>query len=587
MPSLKESKGNASKTIKDSTPTDVSQPPPYTHFPTFSGEKRGDPIQLGSNFANKPHSRLTAHHGFTARVTVPTPPFFQDTLVEGQLSETHKDKRMRFLMSKLRRCQQNRSKHMNVRCLIDETTSHSFVLKSVAEELGFDEESKITEEEGCWYLELGAVFIPGKILIGVTDISLDIDRRSHIFSAWVVEKLFPSHPEVDIQIVLGREFLCSFPGLVMKPMYRGIDELDLIPWSIAGGQDIMINEDGEMLIYVYGHSELQVIDEKRGIKKEQGSFGVFFGPNSNNNMFRKSTFQGKPMNVFALVEGIMYAVKASIHGRWVEGSYTYTSVRIYINLEEICNVIGSKEVLKKHREADWRDENGKVIQYGAAIRMWDEWSNNQPQFTDNNWMKEEVIKFATTERENRWMEAAYILATSGIQSSGEVKELRRAEENPRNKWKDHFFTFIDLFPSDDNGHNDEYKLFCYRKKDFINAQDLASMAASDPSTRFNPSQLVKVDIRGFYPSMGIVGTFTFWRSLEKRKRRTAAQIFAVSSQEFIERVMTIAKESGRLMNNVEWNVNTMGASPVDEESIGDTNSSLSCSSNGDDSAIDM
>ncbi|KAH0611950.1 uncharacterized protein H6S33_010002 [Morchella sextelata] len=483
---------------------------------------------------------------------------------------------------------QNRSKCMNVRCLIDETTSHSFVLRPVAEELGFDEESKITEEERrCLYLELGPVFIPGNILIGVTDISLDIDHRSHIFSTWVVEELFPSHPEVDIQIVLGREFLRAFPGLVMKPMYRGIDELDLIPWSIAGGQDIIMNGDGEMLIYVYGHSELQAIDEKRGIKKEQGSFGVFFGPNSNNNMFRKSTFQGKPMDVFALVEGIMYAVKASIHGRWVEGSYTYTSVRIYINSEEIFNVIGSKETLKNHREAGWKDENGKVIQYGAAIRIWDEWSNNQPQYTDNNWTEEEVIKFAATGRENRWMEAAYILATSGIQSSSEVKELRKVEENPGNKWEDHFFTFIDLFPSDDNGRNDEYKLFCYRKKDFIDAQDAASMAASDPSTRLNPSELVKIDIHGFYPSMGIVGIFTFWRSLEKRKRRTAAQVFAVSNLDFIEKVIKIAKENGRLMDNVEWNVNIMGVSSVDEENIEDINSSLSCSSSGDDSAIDM
>lgn len=586
MPSLKGSKGNASKMIKDSSaPTDISQPPPYTHFPTFSGQKRGDLfIQLGSNFANKPHSRLTAHHGFTARVTVPTSAFVQDIFAEEQPSETDRDKLLRFLMSKLAMCQQNRSKHMNVRCLIDETTSHSFVLKSVAEELGFDEESKITEKERrCWYLELGAVFIPGKILIGVADISLEIDRRSHIFSTWVVEELFPSHPEVNIQIVLGREFLRAFPGLVMKPLYRGIDELDLIPWSIDGGQDIMMNVDGEMHIYVYGHSELRVIDEKRGIKKEQGSFGVFFGPNSNNNMFRKSTFRGKPMDVFALVEGIMYAVKASIHGRWVEGIYTYTSVRIYINSEEIFNVIGSKEMLKKHREAGWKDENGKIIRCGAAIRIWDEWSNNQPQYTDNNWMKEEMITFATTGRENRWMEAAYILATSGIQSSNEVKELRKVEEN----WEDHFFTFIDLFPSDDDGRNDEYKLFCYRKKDFIEAQDAASMAASDPSTRIKPSELVKIDIHGFYPSMGIVGIFTFWRSLEKRKRRTAAQVFAVSKLDFIQKVIKIAKENGRLMENVEWNVNIMGVSSVDEVNIEDINSPPSSSSSENGSAIDM
>ncbi|KAH8150165.1 uncharacterized protein LAJ45_05851 [Morchella importuna] len=373
----------------------------------------------------------------------------------------------------------------------------------------------------------------------------------------------------------------------MKPLYRGIDELDLIPWSISGGQDIMMNEDGEMLIYVYGHSELQVIDKKKGIKKEQGSFGVFFGPNSNNNMFRKSTFQGKPMDVFALVEGIMYAVKASIHGRWVEGIYTYTSVRIYINSEEIFNIIGSKETLKKHREAGWKDENGKIIRCGAAIRIWDEWSNNQLQYTDNNWMKEEMIAFAATGKENRWMEAAYILATSGIQSSSEVKELRKVEENLRNKWEGYFFTFVDLFPSDYDGCNDEYKVFCYRKKDFIDAQDAASMAASDPSTTIKPSELVKIDIHGFYPSMGIVGIFTFWRSLEKRKRRTAAQVFAVSNLDFIQKVIKIAKENGRLMDSVEWNVDIMGVSSVDEVNIEDINSSPSSSTSGNNSVIHM
>lgn len=316
-------------------------------------------FRLGMIFASKPLSVLTPEHGFTAELHVtPQRDFSMDA---GRYEDIPQFRRVERLGNEMKAfCEQ--SQVTPVRCIIDESSDYTVVLKSTIR----NQPPTQKDDKQSWIAMVGHLYIADNFLLGTQVMNLAIHGRIYCLEVWVVEELFPGHPNVDIQIVLGKDFLRISPGLIMMPVFRG-DAIELVPWDSGHyGEDFEVNGRGELVAYVCGHEEEGSIGPGGLREPNRGYFGIFFGPDSHHNTSMQCVTDETPLSEAAVVEGAVCVVLTVLMGRMA----SWTSVRICTDAQSVVNMLNPNGTLEEYERRNWTNKKGKLLNLHKVFKHW-------------------------------------------------------------------------------------------------------------------------------------------------------------------------------------------------------------------------
>lgn len=490
-------------------------------------------FRLGMIFASKPLSVLTPEHGFTAELhVIPQRDFsgdasrYEDTPQFRRVERLGNEKKAFFEQSQVK----------PVRCIIDESSDYTVVSKST---IG-DQSWLRKDEKQPWIAMVGYLYIADSFLLGTQIINLAIHGRIYCLEVWVVEELFPGHRNVDIQIVLGRDFLRLSPGLIMMPVFRG-DAIELVPWDSGyHGEDFEVNGKGELVAYVCGHEEEGSIGPGGLREHNRGYFGIFFGPNSHHNMSMQCVTDETPLSEAAVVEGAVCVVLTVLMGRMA----TWTSVRIRTDAQSVVNMLNPDGTLEEYEKRNWTTKKGKLLNLHKVFKHWADTVRPELRAANFPWMKKDLLVFEKVDKKTKGLQAARHLARSGRDSClFGTADLGAITFDNKCEWDGYLFTHV-LTP--------DRNLIRVRhpRETFIRNRKLAS-AKAPREEQLTPAKIAQMFLKKFLPQKGIVDIIPFAKALETDEIFSALQILAMSGPEFTEEVLRTAKTKGILCDCVD------------------------------------
>lgn len=494
-------------------------------------------FRLGMIFASKPLSVLTPEHGFTAELRVIPPDLPQGDLSIDSTSyrDTPRFRRVERLEDE-KKAFFEQAEVKSVRCMIDESTDYTLATKSA---IGFQSWLR-KEGKQAWIPTLGHLHIAESFLLGTQIMNLDINGRMYCLEVWVVEDLFPGHKNVDIQIVLGKDFLRLSPGLLMMPVFRG-NAVDLVPWDSGyRGEDFEINGQGELIAYVCGHEEEGSVGLGGRREPNRGYFGVFFGPNSDYNMSMQCVTEETPLNEAAVVEGAVCVVLTVLMGRMA----TWTSVRIRTDAQSVVNMLNPGGPLEEYKSRNWTTKKGKILSLHKTFKHWADTVRPELSAATFPWMKQDVIIFEKVDKKTNGLQAARHLARSARDSLlFGTGDLGVVTFDNKYEWDGYLFTHI---PST----NGRLMRARHPRETLIKNRKLAS-AKAPREEQLTSAKITQIFLTKFFPQEGIIDIITFAKLLERDEIFSGLQILAMSGPEFTEEVLKTAKEKGILCHCVD------------------------------------
>lgn len=520
--------------------------------------------QLGMIFSKKPLSNLTNEHGFfatlrTPYLKLPNRAFSGPKVLDpGEDSEVYDFLRFKSLKEEEER--NSNFEKRSIRCLIDLSTDINLALESA---VGVSYQKQDLE-----ILIHGDLQIDKKkFLLGGQKIMLLIHERLHIVNVSVVKELFPSHKSVGIQVVLGREFLSSYPGFVMQPTYRQ-GALDLVPWDCGyRGDNFEVNSKGELIVYVCGQSRLGSADRhypylyedessNSVYEYERGAFGVFFGPDSSYNMSMITNFGGSPLSEVALMEGIIAIANMVIKGGLIYGNPTFTTARIRTDSQLIVDMLNPGGTLREYREKDWENSKGKKIGFYKILEIWDDKIAPNLESERIIWMKENLITFEKVDKKAKGLQAARHLAQSALDASNLVScgsdfggTETRVSKRDWDKRENSRVVWISP-PEIDTG----MYMFAQDTATLVKNRKLASKKASReviPPVDPTPSDAAHTHIAGFFPPGVVLSFKTFASAIPNNRKFSAMQLLEISDWSFAREVLRITKKKRGLDDTLD------------------------------------
>lgn len=494
-------------------------------------------FRLGMIFASKPFSVLTPEHGFKAELRVIPPHLPQRDL---SIDSTGYKDTPRFRRVERLEDEKNaffdESEAKPVRCIIDEATDYTMATKSA---IGFQSWLQ-QEKKQSWIATLGHLHIAESFLLGTQIMNLAIHGRMYCLEVWVVEELFPGHRNVDIQIVLGKDFLRLSPGLLMMPVFRG-DAVELVPWDSGyRGEDFEINGKGELIAYVCGHEEEGSVGPGGRRERNRGYFGVFFGPNSDHNMSMQCVTEETPLSEAAVVEGAVCVVLTVLMGRMA----TWTSVRIRTDAQSVVNMLNPGGLLEEYKSRNWTTKKGKILSLHKIFKHWADTVRPELSAATFPWMKKDVIIFEKVDKKTKGLQAARHLARTGRDSTlFGAGDLGAITFDNKQGWDGYLFTHI---PST-NGNLMRAR---HPREMLIKNRKLAS-AKAPREEQLTSAKITQIFLTKFFPQEGIIDIIPFAKLLEKDEIFSALEILAMSGPEFTEEVLKTAKKKGILCHCVD------------------------------------
>lgn len=495
-------------------------------------------FRLGMIFASKPLSLLTPEHGFAADLhTIPSH-LPQKNLAgnTGSYDDTPQFRRVERLENEKKAFFEH-SKVKPVRCIIDESSDYTVTSKS---SIGVQSWLR-KEEKHAWIAKIGHLHLADSFLLGTQIMSLAIHGRIYCMEVWVVEELFPGHRGVDVQIVLGKDFLRLSPGLILMPVFRG-DAVDLVPWDSGyRGEDFEINGKGELVAYICGHEEEGSVGPGGRKGPNRGYFGIYFGPNSDYNMSMQCmTVNESPLSEAAVVEGAVCVVLTVLMGRMA----TWTSVRIRTDAQSVVNMLNPNGTLEEYESRNWTTKKGKILNLHKVFKYWADTIRPELRAASFPWMKKNILVFEKVDRKTKGLQAARHLARSSRDSSQfSTGDLGATIFGNKHEWDGYLFTHV---PS--AGKN--LVRVRHPRETFIKNRKLASAKAPREAS-FAPSKIAQIFLGKFFPQEGIIDIIPFARALEKDEMFSALQILGLSEPAFTEEVLKIAKKKGILRDSVD------------------------------------
>lgn len=500
-------------------------------------------FEFGMIYADKPFSLLTPEHGFVAEIYIPP---VGDSIPEGAQPVGARDRddipRFRYLemLNEEKKKIRKYSQVKVIRCIIDESSDYTVGLRSV---FGLREQLQEGDHE-FWIGKLGHLHIAGSFLSGYSSMNLVINGRTYCMQdIWVTEKLFPTHKNVEISVVLGRDFLCLNPGLILEPIFRG-KAVDLVPWNTGyDGENFEINSRGELIAYVSGYDEEGMAHTKTSPKaSHHGYFGVFFGQNSDYNMSMQCTSEDSPLNEAAVVEGALCVVYTAVMGRME----TFNSIRIRTDSQGVIDMLKPGGKLKEYEKRDWTTSKGKKLNLHKIFNSWAKVVLPELDAVDWDCFNKDMIVFEKVDKKSKGLQAARHLAQSGKDSQLFYTGDRGiCALDSKHDWEDYLFTHVPVCT------RDQVVRVRHPREAFIKNRKLASDKAPHEDQPFTPPQIAQLLLAGFFPQKAILGVIPFAKALEKERTFSALQILAISGPQFIEDVLEIAMKEGRVEDYVE------------------------------------
>ncbi|KAI5852957.1 hypothetical protein DFP73DRAFT_590007 [Morchella snyderi] len=385
--------------------------------------------ELGMIFSKPPYSELTSEHGFQAVLETPFVPLpgveFAGPAVQSHDKDNEVFNYLRFKHLKDSREKKVDGKLRDVRCLLDWSTD-----VSIARESAVGNNPGTMEFIEIGFLTLGDFLIDEKrFFVGVQIIKLHIHGRPYIQTVKVVKELFPGHQNIDIDIVLGKDFLDACPGLALQPVLSG-GSLEFVPWDHRGQEinpyksSFTVNEQGELLVYICGRSDKEIsnpharaIGDTGVFLEERGAYGVFFGPNSPWNMSLISTMRGTPVNDTALIEGVIAVSDLLIDGRFIFGNPTFSSIRVFTDSSLVVELLNSDARIEEYEKKGWKNKGG--VQLGIAEPL-SKWAHSiRDRYISVcyiPWVKKNLFIFEKVDKKRKGLQAARHLASTGLKA---------------------------------------------------------------------------------------------------------------------------------------------------------------------------
>ncbi|KAH0615004.1 uncharacterized protein H6S33_000640 [Morchella sextelata] len=524
--------------------------------------------ELGMIFAKPPYSELTSEHGFQAVLETPFVPL-PGVEFSGPAVQSHDQDNEVFNYLRFKHLKESREKNVdgelrNVRCLLDWSTDVSIALESA---VGNNPGTMESIEIGV--LTLGEFLLDEKkLFVGVQIIKLHIHGRPYIQTVKVVKELFPGHQDINIDIVLGKDFLDACPGLALQPVLSG-GSLEFVPWDHRGQEinpyksSFTVNELGELLVYVCGRSEKETsnpharaVEDPGVFLEERGAYGVFFGPNSPWNMSLISTIRGTPVNDTALIEGVIAVSDLLIDGGFIFGNPTFSSVRVFTDSSLVVELLNSDTKIEEYEKKGWKNKAGVQLGIAEPVSKWAHSIRDRYKSVCHiPWVKKDLFIFERIDKKRKGLQAARHLASSGLKAElylcdkdlGDVRNSNRDIAGWEELRSSDFLYMI--APRVTCG------TFMIKQKitDFVDSriQANAKVPQEDVEAHPKPHSIQKFFASYFRPEDSydfdsIIFNLTAYRKFN------AMKILEALDSSFTKEVVRIAKEKRRLPDSLEF-----------------------------------
>ncbi|RPB16953.1 hypothetical protein P167DRAFT_570115 [Morchella conica CCBAS932] len=524
--------------------------------------------ELGMMFAKPSYSELTGEHGFQAVLETPFVPLpsvdFAGPAVQIHDQDNEVLKYLRFKYLKESREKNVDVELRNVRCLIDWSTDISIALESV---VGNNPGTMELIDVGN--LTLGELLLDEqKLFVGIQIIKIHIHGRPYIQTVKVAKELFPGHQDIGIDIVLGKDFLDTCPGLALQPVLSG-GSLEFIPWD-HGGQEInsyksafTVNERGELLVYICSRSDKKIsnphartLEDAGKPLGEKGAYGVFFGQNSPWNMSLLSTMKGTPVNDTALIEGIIAISDLLIDGGFIFGNPTFSSIRVFTDSSLVVELLNSDSKIEEYEKKGWTNKAGVKLGIAGPLTKWaDSIRDRYKSVCHIPWVKKDLFIFERVDKKRKGLQAARHLASSALKADfyycnkdlGDVRNSSRDISGWEELRSSDFLYMI--VPRVTCG------TFMIKQKisDFLDSRIQANAKASQEDVEVHPKphSTQKLFISYFQPE----GSYDFDSiifNLTAYRRLSAMKILETLDSSFTKEVVRITKEKRGLPDSLEF-----------------------------------